>query len=46
MTAAAFEGAVAAGADIIPTPQRKRTGDDLRGGVRDASGTTWWLASQ
>ncbi|WP_353189581.1 VOC family protein [Pandoraea pnomenusa] len=44
--AAAFERAVAAGASVIQPLQRKRADDDLRGGVQDASGTTWWIASQ
>ena len=43
---AAFERAVAAGATGVQEPQRKAADDDLRGGVRDPSGTTWWLASQ
>jgi PhnB protein len=41
-----FYRAVAAGATIVQEPQRKRDEDDLRGGVQDASGTTWWIASQ
>jgi uncharacterized glyoxalase superfamily protein PhnB len=41
-----FDRAVAAGATIVQEPQRKRDDDDLRGGVQDASGTTWWIASQ
>lgn len=43
---ATFDRAVAAGATIVQEPQRKRDGDDLRGGIQDASGTTWWIASQ
>lgn len=43
---AVFERAVAAGATVVQEPQRKRENDDLRGGVRDSSGTTWWIASQ
>ncbi|MGD9806295.1 MAG: VOC family protein [Hyphomicrobiaceae bacterium] len=43
---AAFDRAVAAGATVVQEPQRKRDDDDLRGGVQDASGTTWWIASQ
>ena len=42
----AFARAVAAGAKIVQTPERKRDDDDLRGGVIDAWGTTWWIASQ
>lgn len=43
---AAFARAVAAGASVVAPLQRKHDGDDLRGGVRDPSGTTWWIASQ
>jgi PhnB protein len=43
---AAFDRAVAAGATIVQEPQRKRDDDDLRGGVQDPWGTTWWIASQ
>jgi uncharacterized glyoxalase superfamily protein PhnB len=42
----AFARATAAGADIVQKPERKQPDDDLRGGVRDLSGTTWWIASQ
>jgi PhnB protein len=44
--AATFQRAVEAGATVVQAPERKRSDDDLRGGVRDASGTTWWIASQ
>ena len=44
--AAVFERAVAAGATVIQEPARSNDDDDLRGGVRDASGTSWWFASQ
>jgi len=43
---AVFDRAIAAGASVVEEPQRKRDDDDLRGGVQDASGTTWWIASQ
>lgn len=43
---AAFARAVAAGAAVVQEPHRKGDDDDLRGGVQDPSGTTWWLASQ
>jgi PhnB protein len=43
---AAFERAVAAGATVIQKPERKRDDDDLRAGVSDALGTTWWIATQ
>jgi uncharacterized glyoxalase superfamily protein PhnB len=42
---AAFARAVEAGGSVVQEPQRKGD-DDLRGGVRDPAGTTWWLASQ
>ncbi len=41
-----FDRAVAAGATVVQAPLRKQDDDDLRGGVQDASGTTWWIASQ
>ena len=44
--AAAYARAIAAGATAIQEPRRSREDDDLRGGVRDLSGTTWWLASR
>jgi uncharacterized glyoxalase superfamily protein PhnB len=37
--------AVAAGATIVQEPMRKSDDDDVRGGVRDASGTFWWIAT-
>lgn len=43
---AVFDRAVAAGATVVKEPQRSRDDDDLRGGVQDPSGTTWWIASQ
>lgn len=43
---AAFARGVAAGAVVVQAPQRKSQDDDLRGGLRDPSGTTWWLATQ
>ena len=41
-----FDRAVAAGASVEQEPKRKGDDDDLRGGVQDPSGTTWWIASQ
>jgi uncharacterized glyoxalase superfamily protein PhnB len=38
---ATFKRAVIAGADIVQKPERK---EYLRGGVKDPSGTTWWIA--
>ena len=43
---AVFDRAVAAGATIVQAPVRKDADDDLRGGVRDPWGTTWWIATQ
>lgn len=43
---AVFERAKAYGATVVQDPIRKRDDDDLRGGVCDPSGTTWWIASQ
>ncbi|KRS11796.1 hypothetical protein XM53_13860 [Roseovarius atlanticus] len=42
---AAFDRAVAAGAEIVQ-PMQSQDDGDLRGGVRDTSGTTWWIARQ
>ncbi|SHJ94944.1 Uncharacterized conserved protein PhnB, glyoxalase superfamily [Tessaracoccus bendigoensis DSM 12906] len=41
-----FARAVAAGGAVVQQPVRKSEDDDLRGGVRDPSGTTWWIATQ
>lgn len=43
---ATFARAVDAGAAVVQEPARKTEDDDLRGGVQDASGTTWWIATQ
>lgn len=43
---ATFERAVAAGAEVVQHPTRKKADDDLRGGVLDSCGTTWWIATQ
>ena len=43
---AAFARVVEAGGSVVQEPLRKGEDDDLRGGVQDPSGTTWWLASQ
>lgn len=42
----AFARAIEAGATVVQIPARKNEGDDLRGGVKDASGTIWWIATQ
>lgn len=38
--------AVAAGGTVVQEPARKRDEDDFRGGIIDAEGTTWWIATQ
>lgn len=40
-----FARAVAAGASAVREPVRGDDGD-LRGGVQDPWGTTWWIATQ
>lgn len=42
----AFARAIEAGATAVQEPARKNEDDDLRGGVKDASGTIWWIATQ
>jgi uncharacterized glyoxalase superfamily protein PhnB len=42
---AAYQQALAAGATSVQEPIKKED-DDKRGGVRDAGGTTWWLATK
>ena len=42
---ATYRAALAAGAASVQAPER--TGDeDKRGGVKDAGGTTWWIATR
>ena len=41
-----FARAIEAGASVVQTPARKDDDDDLRGGVKDSSGTIWWIATQ
>jgi len=43
---AAFDRAVAAGAAVVREPVQARADDDLRGGVQDPWGVTWWIATQ
>lgn len=43
---AAFDRAVAAGAEVVRKPEQAREDDDLRGGVQDRWGVTWWIATQ
>lgn len=42
----AFARAIGAGATAVQEPARKSEDDDLRGGVKDAFGTVWWIATQ
>lgn len=42
---AVHAGALAAGAESIQEPVRKDD-EDKRGGVKDAGGTTWWIATR
>jgi PhnB protein len=43
---AVYDRAMQHGAQSVQAPARKRADDDLRGGFRDAAGTTWWVATQ
>ena len=42
---ATYRRALAAGAESVQEPARKGD-EDRRGGVRDAGGTTWWIATR
>jgi PhnB protein len=42
---AVYQRALAAGADSIQAPVKKED-EDKRGGVKDAGGTTWWIATK
>jgi uncharacterized glyoxalase superfamily protein PhnB len=42
---AAYRRALAAGAESVQEPVQK-SDDDKRGGVKDASGVTWWIATK
>ena len=42
---ATYRRALEAGAESIQEPVRKQD-EDRRGGVKDAGGTTWWIASR
>ena len=42
---AAYRRALAAGATSVQEPVKKED-EDKRGGVRDAGGTTWWIATR
>jgi PhnB protein len=43
---ATFARALEAGAEALQEPTRREGDADRRGGFRDASGTTWWVATQ
>jgi PhnB protein len=42
---ATYLNAIAAGAISVQTPIKKED-EDKRGGVKDAGGTTWWIATK
>lgn len=42
---AAYQRALAAGATSVQEPVKKDD-EDKRGGVKDAGGTTWWIATK
>jgi uncharacterized glyoxalase superfamily protein PhnB len=42
---ATYQRALQAGADSIQVPVKKED-EDKRGGVQDAGGTTWWIATR
>lgn len=41
---ATYRRALAAGAESVQEPAQRQD-DDKRGGVKDAGGTTWWIAT-
>jgi uncharacterized glyoxalase superfamily protein PhnB len=41
-----FDRAIAAGAMVVREPVKAENDDDIRGGVRDPWGVTWWIATQ
>jgi uncharacterized glyoxalase superfamily protein PhnB len=43
---ATFQRALSAGAEIVQEPRQREGDTDKRGGVKDPSGTTWWLGTQ
>lgn len=43
---AVYQRALAAGAVSIQEPLKQAGDEDRRGGVKDAGGTTWWIATQ
>jgi PhnB protein len=42
---AVYKRAIEAGATSVQEPEKKED-EDKRGGVRDAGGTTWWIATK
>jgi PhnB protein len=42
---ATYQSALAAGAESVQAPVKKED-DDKRGGIKDAGGTTWWIATK
>jgi PhnB protein len=42
---AAYQRALSAGATSVQAPVKKED-EDKRGGVKDAGGTTWWIATK
>ncbi len=42
---ATYQRAIAAGAESVQEPVQKGD-EDKRGGVKDAGGTTWWIATR
>jgi len=43
---ATYRRALEAGAVSVQEPERREGDSDRRGGVRDAGGNTWWIATQ
>lgn len=43
---ATFQRALEAGATAVQEPSRREGDDDRRGGVKDAGGVTWWIATK
>ncbi len=43
---AIYQRALDYGAEAVQEPERKTPDDDRRGGVKDACGNTWWIATQ
>jgi uncharacterized glyoxalase superfamily protein PhnB len=41
-----YRYALEVGAESVQEPERKKGDADRRGGVKDPSGNTWWIATQ